>query len=136
MSNGFYSVPSPRNEAVLTYGPGTKERTELKKAIDAARAHQVDIPMYIGGDEVKSGNKKPISPPHDHKHLLGHFHQGDKSHVEQAIQAALSAKELWAGLPWEQRASIFLKAADLLAGPWRMRMIAAGAIEKSISGRN
>ncbi len=131
MSNGFYSVPSPRNEAVLTYGPGTKERTELKKAIDAARAHQVDIPMYIGGDEVKSGNKKPISPPHDHKHLLGHFHQGDKSHVEQAIQAALSAKELWAGLPWEQRASIFLKAADLLAGPWRMRMIAATMLGQS-----
>lgn len=131
MSNGFYSVPSPRNEAVLTYGPGTKERTELKKAIDAARAHQVDIPMYIGGDEVKSGNKKPISPPHDHKHLLGHFHQGDKSHVEQAIQAALSAKELWAGLPWEQRASIFLKTADLLAGPWRMRMIAATMLGQS-----
>ena len=131
MSNGFYSVPSPRNETVLTYGPGTKERSELKKAIGAARANQVDIPMYIGGDEVKSGNKKPISPPHDHKHLLGHFHQGDKSHVEQAIQAALSAKELWAGLPWEQRASIFLKAADLLAGPWRMRMNAATMLGQS-----
>ena len=131
MSNGFYSVPSPRNETVLTYGPGTKERSELKKAIEAARASQVDIPMYIGGDEIKSGNKKPISPPHDHKHLLGHFHLGDKSHVEQAIQAALSAKELWAGLSWEHRASIFLKAADLLAGPWRMRMNAATMLGQS-----
>ena len=119
MSTGFFHIPIPKNEPVLSYAPGTKERAALKKAINEARATTLDIPMYIGGDEVRTGKKKNIAPPHDHKHVLGHFHEGDKSHVEQAIQAALNAKELWANLSWENRASIFLKAADLLAGPYR-----------------
>ncbi|HEX8060368.1 MAG TPA: aldehyde dehydrogenase family protein, partial [Cyclobacteriaceae bacterium] len=112
MPKGFFQVPTPKNEPVLSYGPGSKERDAIKKALADARSKVLDIPMYIGGEEVRSGNKKAITPPHDHKHILGHYHQGDKSHVEQAITAAMNAKELWANLGWEHRASIFLKAAD------------------------
>ncbi len=131
MSTGFFHIPIPKNEPVLTYAPGTKERAALKKAIEDTRNSTADIPMYIGGEEVRSGKKKAISPPHDHKHVLGHYHEGDNSHVEQAIQAALNAKELWASLSWENRASIFLKAGDLLAGPWRYRMNAATMLGQS-----
>lgn len=131
MSTGFFHIPVPKNEPVLTFAPGTKERTALKKAIEEARSSKLDIPMYIGGEEVRSGKTRNISPPHDHKHILGQFHEGDKSHVEQAIQAALNAKELWANLSWENRASIFLKAADLLAGPYRYKMLAATMLGQS-----
>ena len=131
MPKGFYNVPVPKNEPVLSYAPGTKERQLLKKAIADARGQQLDIPMYIGGDEVRSGNKKKLAPPHDHQHLLGHFHEGDKTHVEQAIQAALNAKDLWSNMAWEHRASIFLKAADLLAGPYRYKMNAATMLGQS-----
>ncbi len=131
MSNGFFAIPLPKNEPVLSYSPGSKERSALKKALEEARSKVLDIPMYIGAEEVRSGNKKSISPPHDHKHLLGHFHLGDKSHVEQAINAAMAAKELWSTLSWEYRASIFLKAADLLAGPYRYKMNAATMLGQS-----
>ena len=131
MSKGFYSIPLPRNEPVLSYAPGSKERAALKMAIEEARKTVLDIPMYIGTEEVRSGKKKPISPPHDHQHILGYFHEGDQGHVEQAINAALGAKELWANLDWEQRASIFLKAADLLAGPYRYKMNAATMLGQS-----
>jgi len=133
MSNGFFKVPVPRNETVLSYAPGTKERVLLKKAIEEARAQELDIPMYIGAEEVRSGNKKRLAPPHDHKHTLGYFHQGDKSHVTQAINAAMAAKELWGHLSWENRASIFLKAADLLAGPYRYKINAATMLGQSKS---
>ena len=131
MPKGFYSIPHPKNEPVLSYAPGTKERAALKKALDEARSTVLDIPMYIGAEEVRSGKKKAITPPHDHQHILGYFHEGDKGHVEQAINAALAAKELWAGLDWEHRASIFLKAADLLAGPYRYKMNAATMLGQS-----
>jgi 1-pyrroline-5-carboxylate dehydrogenase len=131
MSTGFFHIPIPKNEPVLSYAPGTKERAALKKALADARTKPLDIPMYIGGEEVRSGKKRVINPPHDHQHPLGHFHEGDKSHVEQAIQAALNAKELWANLSWEHRASIFLKAADLLAGPYRYIMNAATMLGQS-----
>ncbi len=131
MSNGFAQIPPPKNEPVYSYGPGTKERAALKKAIEEARSKVIDIPMYIGGEEVRTGNKKAITPPHDHKHVLGYFHAGDKGHVEQAINAALGAKEHWSNLPWEQRAAIFLKAADLLAGPYRYKMNAATMLGQS-----
>lgn len=131
MSTGFFHIPTPKNEPVLSYAPGSKERDALKKALEEARATPLDIPMYIGGEEVRTGKKKTIAPPHDHQHPLGHFHEGDKSHVEQAIQAALNAKELWANLSWENRASIFLKAADLLAGPYRYKMNAATMLGQS-----
>jgi 1-pyrroline-5-carboxylate dehydrogenase len=133
MPKGVYSVPVPKNEPVLNYAPGSKERQLLKKALSDARAQELDIPMYIGGQEVRSGTKKKLSPPHDHQHVLGYFHEGDKSHVEQAIQAALNAKELWANLGWEHRASIFLKAAELLAGPYRYKINAATMLGQSKS---
>lgn len=133
MPKGFFHVPTPKNEPVYTYAPGTKERAALKKALDHARSQELDIPMYIGGEEVRSGNKKRLAPPHDHQHTLGYFHAGDKLHVEQAIDAALAAKPLWADLGWEHRASIFLKAADLLAGPYRNTINAATMLGQSKS---
>jgi 1-pyrroline-5-carboxylate dehydrogenase len=131
MSKGFYKLPLPKNEPVLSYAPGSKERAALKKAIEEARATVIDIPMYIDGKEVRSEKKKSISPPHDHQHVIGNFYEGDKSHVEQAINAALKAKDSWADLSWENRASIFLKAADLLAGPYRYKMNAATMLGQS-----
>ncbi len=131
MANGFFNVPAPINEPILNYGPGSKERAAIKKALEDARGMQVDIPMYIGSEEVRTGNTKPLSPPHDHQHILGHFHEGDASHVEQAITAALAAKAQWAELSWEHRASIFLKAADLLAGPYRATINAATMLGQS-----
>jgi len=131
MSTGFFHIPVPKNEPVLSYAPGSKERTTLKKALADARAKVLDIPMYIGIEEVRSGKTKPLSPPHDHQHVLAHYHAGDKSHVEQAVNAAMAAKELWSGLSWENRASIFLKAADLLAGPYRSIINAATMLGQS-----
>ena len=129
--SGFYQVPFPKNEPVLSYAPNSSERALLKKALADARNKELDIPMYIGAEEVRTGNKKRIAPPHDHKHTLGYYHAGDKSHVEQAINSALAAKDLWAGLSWESRASIFLKAAELLAGPYRYKMNAATMLGQS-----
>lgn len=131
MANGFFNVPAPKNEPIISYAPGTKERALLKKALEEARANKADIPMYIGADEVRTGKTISISPPHDHKHVLGHFHEGDKSHVEQAISAAMAAKDLWANLSWEHRAGIFLKAADLIAGPYRHKINAATMLGQS-----
>jgi len=133
MSNAFFKVPFPKNEPVLSYAPGTKERQLLKKALEEGRSKELDIPMYIGSEEVRTGNKVRLSPPHDHKHTLGHFHAGDKTHVEQAINAALAAKDKWSNLSWEYRASIFLKAADLLAGPYRYKINAATMLGQSKS---
>ncbi len=133
MPKGIYKVPVPANEPVMPYAPGSKERKEVTAALKAARNMETDIPMYIGSEEVRTGNKVPLSPPHDHQHILGHFHEGDRSHVEQAINAALGAKEAWAGLPWEQRASIFLKAAELMAGPYRAKINAATMLAQSKS---
>ena len=131
MSNGFFKVPYPKNEPVLSYAPGSKERQLLKKALEEGRSKEIDIPMYIGNEEVRTGKKIKLSPPHDHQHVLGYFHEGDKGHVEKAITAALNAKESWANLSWEYRASIFLKAADLLAGPYRYKINAATMLGQS-----
>lgn len=132
MSNAFFVVPKPINEPVKAYAPGTAERDALIAEYNLlANQAPIDIPMYIGNEKVTTGNKVPMSPPHDHKKVLGHFNYGDKSHVEQAINAALAAKNDWANLPWEQRAAIFLKAADLLAGPFRNRMNAATMLAQS-----
>lgn len=129
--NGFFKVPAPVNEPVLNYAPGSKERAELKAALTSARAQELDIPMYIGSEEVRTGNKARLSPPHDHKHTLGYFHQGDKTHVTKAIDAALAAKEKWENLAWEHRAAIFLRAADLIAGPYRAKLNAATMLGQS-----
>jgi 1-pyrroline-5-carboxylate dehydrogenase len=131
MLKGFFNAPQPTNEPVLNYGPRSLERAALKEALDAGRAKQMDIPMYIGGKEVRTGNTAEIRPPHDHKHVLGVFHQGSKQHVTDAINAALAAKANWENLPWEHRAAIFLKAADLLAGPYRARINAATMLGQS-----
>jgi 1-pyrroline-5-carboxylate dehydrogenase len=131
MLKGFFNVPVPQNEPVLNYGPRSIERAALKAALESARAQQIDIPMYIGGKEVRTGKKLEIRPPHDHKHLLATYHDGDKSHVTAAIDAALAAKADWESLPWEQRAAIFLKAAELVAGPYRAEINAATMLGQS-----
>ena len=131
MLKGFFNVPKPVNEPVKSYAPGSPERIELQQTLKEFRSHLVDVPMYIGSEEVRTGNKKSMSPPHDHKHLLGFFHEGDASHVEQAINAAIGAKEAWESMEWEQRAAIFLKAADLLAGPYRAKINAATMLGQS-----
>jgi len=131
MLKGFFNVPVPQNEPVLNYGPRSLERATLKAALDEARTHQIDIPMYIGGKEIRTGKTLEIRPPHDHKHLLATYHDGDKSHVTAAIDAALAAKANWENLAWEQRASIFLKAADLIAGPYRAAINAATMLGQS-----
>jgi 1-pyrroline-5-carboxylate dehydrogenase len=131
MANGFFTVPHPKNEPVYTYAPGSPERARLKEAIEAARSRQADIPMYIGGTEVRTGNTRALRPPHDHQHILGYYHYGDKGHVDQAIAAALAARHMWSSLSWEHRASIFLKAAELLAGPYRYKINAATMLGQS-----
>ncbi len=131
MPKGIFNVPIAENEPVLSYAPGTPERAELKEALKTLKATEVDIPMYIGGKEIRTGNKISIHPPHDIKHCLGYYHQGDETHVHQAIDAALTAKEAWAELAWEHRASIFLKAADLVAGPYRAKINAATMLGQS-----
>ena len=125
MSNAYFKVPKAINEPVKSYAPGSPERTALQQAIKELKALQVDIPMFIGGKEVRTGKTATMHPPHELSHTLGTFHKGDASHVEQAIAAALDAKIEWESLAWEQRASIFLKAAELLAGPYRYKMNAA-----------
>ncbi len=131
MSKGFFTVPVPENEPVLSYAPGTSERAALESALKVARSKEIEIPMYIGSEAVRTGNLVPMTPPHDHQHVLGHFHMGDKKHVEQAVNAALEAKPEWEALSWEQRAAIFLKAADLVAGPYRAKINAATMLSQS-----
>jgi 1-pyrroline-5-carboxylate dehydrogenase len=131
MSKGVYIVPPPVNEPILNYAPNSPERAALKAALAEGRAKVLDVPMYIGGKEVRSGKTKPLNPPHDHKHLLGNFHLGDASHVKDAIDAALKAKKKWAEMEWEQRASIFLKAAELLATTYRYKINAATMLGQS-----
>lgn len=131
MLNGYYTIPAPVNEPVKSYAPGSPERAELQAALAHARSQVLEVPMVIGGEQVTTGSRKPLSPPHDHKHILGYFHEGDESHVRQAIAAALSAKRDWEELSWEQRASIFLKAADLIAGPYRAKLNAATMLGQS-----
>ncbi|RZJ91175.1 MAG: aldehyde dehydrogenase family protein, partial [Chryseobacterium sp.] len=131
MLKGFFNVPVPVNEPILGYAPGSKERELLKAAIADARSKQIDIPMYIGGKEVHTADKGKVTPPHDHQHVLGQYSKGDKGHVKAAIDAALAAKANWENLAWEHRAAIFLKAADLIAGPYRYKLNAATMLGQS-----
>ena len=133
MPKGIYPVPVAVNEPVKSYEPGSPERAELREELQRMKNSTVDVPMYIGGEEVRTGNTHTMSPPHNHKHELGVFHEGDRTHVEQAINAALGAKEAWADMPWEQRASIFLKAAELMAGPYRAKVNASTMLAQSKS---
>lgn len=131
MLKGFFNVPIPVNEPVKSYAVGSPERKEVQAALKEARSKQIDVPMYIGSEEIRTGKTHPISPPHDHQHILGHFHEGDAAHVEQAINAAMGAKHAWENLAWEQRAAIFLKVADLIAGPYRAKLNAATMLGQS-----
>jgi len=132
MSNAIYKVPVAVNEPVRNYAPGSAEREELiNKYNEMYNQDPIDVPMYIGSEEIRTENKRQLTPPHDHKRVLGHFNYGDQSHVEKAIDAALKAKKQWADLPWEHRAAIFLRAADLLAGPYRTKMNAATMLGQS-----
>jgi 1-pyrroline-5-carboxylate dehydrogenase len=131
MPKGIFNVPVAVNEPVLSYAPGSPEREELQATIKDMMSREIDAPMIIGGKEVRTDDKKPMSPPHKHKHILGYYHAGGAEHTRQAIDAALEARTAWAELSWEHRASIFLKAADLLAGPYRAQMNAATMVGQS-----
>src|SRR6201981_3761234 len=131
MPKGIYTVPVPVNEPIKSYAAGSPERIATQAMLKHLRSKELDIPMYIGGKEVRSNNKSRLAPPHDHKHTLGHFHKSGKEHVTQAIDAALAAREKWIHLSWEHRASIFLKAADLIAGPYRAKLNAATMLGQS-----
>ncbi len=133
MPKGIYKVPVAVNEPIKNYASKSPERLELQAMLKELRSKEIDIPMYIGDKEVKSETKVRLAPPHDHKHTLGHFYKSDKIHVEQAIAAALAAKDKWASLSWEHRASIFLKAAELIAGPYRAKLNAATMLGQSKS---
>ncbi|VTQ05229.1 1-pyrroline-5-carboxylate dehydrogenase [Sphingobacterium daejeonense] len=113
MLKGFFNVPTPTNEPVYSYAPGTKERSLLKEAIAAARASEIDIPMYIGGEEVRTNKKVKITPPHDHKHVLGYFNQGTKANVKDAIEAALAAKPDWGKLTMGATCCDFLESGRI-----------------------
>jgi 1-pyrroline-5-carboxylate dehydrogenase len=133
MPKGIFKVPVPINEPIKNYAPGSPERKELQAMLAEMRSKEINIPMYIGGEEVESNVLVRLHPPHDHQHVLGHFHKSDKTHIEKAINAALDAKEKWANLSWEHRASIFLKAAELIAGPYRAKLNAATMLGQSKS---
>ncbi len=125
MLDAIFTVPHPVNEPVWNYAPGSPEKIALKKALAEAKATQKDVPMFIGGQHVFSDQKIAIRPPHERAHLLGHYSKGNADHVQAAIDAALKAKPAWEAMPWQERAAIFLRAADLLTGPYRAKMSAA-----------
>ncbi|MBC7554771.1 MAG: L-glutamate gamma-semialdehyde dehydrogenase [Taibaiella sp.] len=131
MNNAYFDFAEPKNEPVLNYAPGSNERKELQKAIAELKATKRDIPMYIDGEEVRSDIKVEIRPPHETAHLLGHYYESIEEHVHKAIDAALDAQDSWAAMNWEHRASIFIKAAELLATKYRYRMNAATMLGQS-----
>jgi 1-pyrroline-5-carboxylate dehydrogenase len=125
MTDAIFTVPQPVNEPIWAYGPGSPEKKALKQALAEAKSQQADIPMYIGGQHVRTDERVAMHPPHERHHVLGHFSKGNAAHVQQAIDAALAAKPQWEAMPWQERAAIFLRAADLLTGPYRAAMSAA-----------
>ncbi|SDC00636.1 L-glutamate gamma-semialdehyde dehydrogenase [Niabella drilacis] len=131
MHQGSFSYPLPANEPVLNYAPGSKERESLKAAIALLKSQKLDVPMYIGADEIRTSKKEPLRPPHAHQFVLGKFSIGEKKHVQQAVNAALTAKKGWEAMTWESRAGIFLKAADLIATKYRGQMNAATMLGQS-----
>jgi 1-pyrroline-5-carboxylate dehydrogenase len=131
MSTGVFTLPQPVNEPVRDYSPGSPERASLKATLADMAGRQIEIPMVIGGEEVRTGNTADIVMPHDHQHVLGQFHQGGEKEVERAIAAAAEARREWSAMSWEARASVFLRAAELLSGPWRDTMNAATMLGQS-----
>ncbi len=139
MTLGYFSYPLPLNEPVLNYAPGSAEKKGLKEVLAELKKQEADIPMFIGNKEVRTGKKIALHPPHEIAHTLGYYHEGNEKHVQQAIDAALAAKENWANLSWENRANIFLKAADLIATKYRPYMNGdndAWAKQERLSGRD
>jgi 1-pyrroline-5-carboxylate dehydrogenase len=131
MATGFYNVPKAVNEPVKSYAPNSPERIELLATYRKMFNETVDIPFYIGGKEIRTGKTVSIHPPHDHKHTVGNYHTAERNHIEDAVTTAMDARKKWAATPWQDRAAIFLKAAELLAGPYRARMNAATMIGQS-----
>lgn len=131
MSKGVFNVPIAKNEAIKSYKKGSSDREELLTTYKKMYNSSIEIPLYIGGKEIFTDNKKDISPPHDHKHKIGKFNLAEKSQIKMAIESALAAKENWSNLPWNHRVAIFLKAAELLAGPYRAKINAATMIAQS-----
>ncbi len=131
MGKGFFNVPIAVNEPVKSYAPGSPEREAVAEAYKTMFNSKTEVPMYINGKDVKTGNTRTMSPPHDHKHIVGEYHLAEQSHVNEAIATALEARKTWSKLPWEQRAGIFLKAAELIAGPYRAKINAATMIAQS-----
>ena len=131
MGKGFFKVPVAVNEPVLSYAPGSKERENVLKAYKSMYNSIIEVPMYIDGKNIKTGQTQTMSPPHDHKHIVGTYHTANQADVELAISSALEARESWSQLPWEQRAGIFLKAAELIAGPYRAKINAATMMAQS-----
>jgi 1-pyrroline-5-carboxylate dehydrogenase len=131
MPKGFFHVPKAVNEPVKSYAPNSPEKTAVLAAYKKMWNETIDVPMYIGSEQIKTGNTRTMSAPHDHQHIVGTYHLAEKSHVEKAITSALEARKKWANMPWEHRAAIFLKAAELIAGPYRARINAATMIAQS-----
>lgn len=131
MGKGFFQVPTAINEPIKSYVPGSSEREAVLEQYKTYFNSTVDVPMYIGADEVRTGNTKPMSPPHDHKHIVGTYHTANKENVQSAIDNCLESRNAWANLTWEQRAAIFLKAAELIAGPYRAKINASTMIAQS-----
>ena len=131
MGKGFFQIPIAVNEPVKSYAPGTPEREAVLQQYKAYFNSQVEVPLYIGSEEIFTGNTRSMSPPHDHQHVVGVYHLAEKHHIENAITTALEARTKWAAMPWEERASIFLKAAELIAGPYRAKINAATMIAQS-----
>ena len=131
MGKGFFNVPIAINEPVKSYALGTPERNAVLKAYKEMYNSAIEVPLYINGQDIKTGNTRTLSPPHDHQHIVGSYHLADKKHIDDAIATALESRKTWAQIPWEQRASIFLKAAELVAGPYRAKINAATMIAQS-----
>lgn len=131
MSNAIFQLNIPDNEPVRAYAPGTPETNLLHAALAKARQEVKELPAFIDGERVLEGERVSVHPPHDRAHLLGHFYRGTPEHVHRAIAAALAAKAAWAATPWQERAAVFLRAADLLSGPFRDRMNAATMLAQS-----
>ena len=133
MNNAVYHTPDPTNEPVRAYAPGSTKRTSLQRALESLKEEPINIPAFIGGEAVTTGTTTEVVAPHEHERVLAHLHQCGPDETEQAIEAALAAKAEWAGMDWTDRAAIFLRAADLLAGPWRDRVNAATMLGQSKS---
>ena len=131
MSKGIFQVPKAYNEAVKDYLPGSPERLEVKRVLAEMKSKVADIPMMIGGKEIRTDDVREIFAPHEHQHLLGRYYYGTADHVLQAIDAALEARVKWQSMEWEHREAIFLKAADLISGPYRAKINAATMLGQS-----